>query len=109
MQPRQPAKILRLHFSKHEKYEGQPLHEAIIAKCQELSIAGATAFRGLEGFGESAALHRHHLFAQDEPILLTIVDSEENIRRLLPVLEEMMDTGLIALSDVEIATIRKTS
>src|SRR3954454_7859684 len=99
MQPRQAAKILRLHFSEQDTYEGRPLHEAIIAKCQELSIAGATAFRGLAGFGVSAAIHRHHRFAIEEPILLTIIDSDENILRLLPELEEMMGTGLIAISD----------
>jgi PII-like signaling protein len=108
MQPRQPAKILRLHFSEQDKYDSKPLHEVILAKCQELSIAGAMVFRGFEGYGESATIHRHHLIGHDEPIIVTIIDSDENIRRVLPALEEMMDTGLIAISDVEIAAIRKT-
>ncbi len=105
MQPSRPAKILRLHFSEHDKYGGKPLYEAIVQKCRELSIAGATVFRGLEGYGESTEIHRHHLLTHDQPIVVTIIDSEENIRRLLPVIEEMMDTGLIAISDVEVARI----
>src|SRR5437016_1250267 len=108
MQPSRPAKLLRLHFSERDKYRGKPLYEAIVQKCRELSIAGATVFRGLEGYGESAEIHRHHLVVHDQPIVVTIIDSEENIRRLLPVIEEMMDTGLIAMSDVQVARIAKT-
>jgi len=107
MQPSHPAKLLRLHFSENDKYQGKPLYEAVVEKCRELSIAGATVFRGLEGYGESAEIHSHHLVGHDQPIVVTIVDSEENIRRLLPVVEEMLDTGLIAISDVEAARITK--
>jgi uncharacterized protein len=108
MEPARPAKLVRLHFSESDKYEGKPLYEAIVEKCRELSIAGATVFRGLEGYGESAEIHRSHLIAHDLPIAVTIVDSSENIQRLLPVLEGMMDKGLIAISDVEIQRIRKS-
>jgi PII-like signaling protein len=66
-----------------------------------LKIAGATVFRGLEGFGETAEIHRHHLVRKDQPIVVTIVDTEENLARLIPEVEEMMDTGMIATSDVE--------
>jgi PII-like signaling protein len=108
MQPRQPAKILRLHLSEQDKYDGKPLYEAIVGKCHELSVSGAMVFRGLEGYGESAEIHRRHLVGNDAPIVVTIIDSDENIRRLLAVLEEMTDTALIAISDVEIARVRKT-
>jgi uncharacterized protein len=108
MEPARPAKLVRLHFSESDKYEGKSLYEAIVEKCRELSIAGATVFRGLEGYGESAEIHRSHLIGHDLPIAVTIVDSSENIQRLLPVLEEMMDKGLIAISDVEIQRMRKS-
>ena len=107
MQPRQSAKIMRLHLSEQDQYDGKRLHEVIVGKCQELSLSCAMVFRGLEGYGESAAIHRQHLLGHDAPIVVTIIDSDENIRRLLPVLEQMMDTGLIAISDVEIAKIQK--
>ena len=107
MKPGRPGKILRLHFLERDKYDGQPLYEAIVHKCQELSIAGATVFRGLEGYGESAQIHKSHLMTHDLPIVVTIIDSEENIRRLLPTVEEMMDKGLIALSDVEMFRVEK--
>ena len=109
MQNYQPAKLLRLHFTEHDRYQGKALYQAIVDKCLELKIAGATVFRGLEGFGDTAEIHRSHIFTHDLPIVVQIVDSEENIQRLLPIVEEMMDKGLIATSDVSILRIQKTA
>jgi PII-like signaling protein len=103
-----PAKILRLHFSEHDRYRGKPLYEAVVEKCRELHIAGATVYRGLEGYGETAEMHRSHLLTHDLPIVVSIVDSVENVARLLPVVEEMMDKGLIAMSDVEMIRIQRS-
>ena len=104
----QRAKLLRLIFSESDRYQGKPLYDAIVTKCREMKIAGATVFRGLEGYGGSAEIHRSHLLTHDLPIVITIVDSPEEIDRLLPVVEEMMDQGLIAVSEVDIARIQKT-
>ena len=95
------AKLLRLHFGESDRYNGRPLYEAIVNRCKELKIAGATVFRGLEGYGETAEIHRHHLIRKDQPIVVTIVDTAENLARLIPEVEEMMDTGMIATSDVQ--------
>ena len=94
MRTTKPARLLRLHFSARDRYHGQPLYEAIVRRCKELQIAGATVFAGLEGYGESAGIDPH-------PIVVTIVDTAENVARLIPELEVMMDTGIIATSDVE--------
>jgi PII-like signaling protein len=104
-----PAKLLRLHFTERDRFEGKPLHEAIVEKCRELKIAGATVFRGLEGYGDTAAIHRSHVMRHDLPIVVQIVDSAENIERLLPVLEAMMDRGLIAISDVSTKRVQKAA
>jgi uncharacterized protein len=104
----QPAKLMRLHFSEHHRYKGKPLFEAIVEKCLELKIAGTTVLRGLEGFGGMAQIHRSHLLTHDLPIVVTIVDSAESIERLAPIVEEMMETGLIAVSDVQIKRIQKS-
>jgi PII-like signaling protein len=101
------AKLLRLHFGESDEYNGKPLYEAIVNRCKELRIAGATVFRGLEGYGETAEIHRHHLIGKDQPIVVTIVDTQENLGRLIPEVEEMMDTGMIATSDVEYVRIEK--
>jgi PII-like signaling protein len=108
MQTYQRAKLLRLHFTERDRYQGRPLHEAVVEKCRELKIAGATVFRGLEGYGDTAEIHRSHLVRHDLPIVVQIVDSAENIQRLVPVVEEMMDKGLIAISDVDVIRIQKT-
>jgi PII-like signaling protein len=101
------AKLLRLHFGESDQYNGKPLYEAIVNRCKELKIAGATVFRGLEGYGETAEIHRHHLVRKDQPIVVTIVDTPENLERLIPEVEEMMDTGMIATSDVDYMRIEK--
>jgi PII-like signaling protein len=109
MQNYQPAKLLRLHFTERDRHQGKPLYEAIVNKCLELKIAGASVFRGLEGYGDTAEIHRSHILTHDLPIVVQIVDSEENIRRLLPVVEDMMDKGLIAMSEVNVLRIQKTA
>jgi uncharacterized protein len=107
MRTAKKAKLLRLHFCESDQYDGKPLYEAIVNRCRELKIAGATVFRGLEGYGETAEIHRHRLVKKDQPIVVTIVDTPENLGRLIPEVEEMMDTGLIATSDVEYLRIEK--
>ncbi|MEN6603946.1 MAG: DUF190 domain-containing protein [Bryobacteraceae bacterium] len=101
------ARLLRIHISEADQFQGKPLYEAIVAKCRELQIAGATVLRGLEGYGETAQIHKAHLTHSDRPILISIVDTAENIERLAPVVEQMMDTGLLAASDVEVIRVQK--
>jgi uncharacterized protein len=108
MQELQPAKLLRLHITERDQHQGKPLYEAIVQKCRDLKIAGATVFRGLEGFGDTAEIHRSHLISHDLPIVIQVVDTEENIQRLLPAVEDMMDKGLIAISDVQTLRVQKS-
>src|ERR1035437_9308661 len=102
-----PARLLRIQIAEGDRFQGKPLYEAIVARCRELKIAGATVLRGLEGYGESAEMHRSHLARRDQPILISIVDSPDNLARLVPAVEEMMDTGLIAVSDVQVVRVQK--
>jgi uncharacterized protein len=98
------AKMLRIHFGEDDKWNGKPLYRAIVEKCRELDIAGATVFRGIEGYGASTLIHRSHLlsFSSDAPIMVSVIDSEEKVQRLLPHLDEMVREGLIAISEVEV-------
>ena len=61
-------------------------------------------YRGIEGYGASTIIRRSHMlhFSSDAPILVQIIDTEENIQRLIPALDEMVAEGLIAMSDVEV-------
>src|SRR5271170_7342859 len=98
------ATMLRVHFGEDDKWEGRPLYRAFVEKCRELDIAGATVFRGIEGYGASTLIRRpHHLsFSHDAPLMVSVIDSEENIQKLLPFLDEMLGEGLIAISNVEV-------
>ncbi len=102
-----PAKLLRIHISESDRREGKPLYEAIVEKCRQMKIAGATVFRGIEGYGEKAEIHRPHMVHHHQPVLITVVDSPENVARLVPVVEEMMDTGVLAISDVTVIRVQK--
>ncbi len=98
------ARMLRIHFGENDKFENRPLYRAIIEKCKELDIAGATVLRGIEGYGASTLIRRsHHLsFSHDAPVMVSVIDSEEKIEKLLPILDRMVDEGLIAMSEVEV-------
>jgi PII-like signaling protein len=98
------AKMLRLYFGEDDQWQGRPLYQAIVERCRQLDIAGATVYRGIQGYGASTRIRRRHLlsFSSDAPILVQIIDTEENIKRLIPALDEMVSEGLIAMSDVEV-------
>lgn len=98
------AKMLRIHFGEDDKWKGKPLYLAIVEKCRDLDIAGATVFRGIEGYGASTLIRRaHHFsFSHDAPIMVTVVDTNENIQKLAGVLDAMVDEGLIVITNVEV-------
>lgn len=98
------AKMVRVHFGEDDKWNDKPLYRAIVEKCRELDIAGATVFRGIEGYGASTLIRRpHHLsFSHDAPVMVTVIDSDDKIQKLLPILDQMVAEGLIAISDVEV-------
>jgi PII-like signaling protein len=98
---------MRIHISESDRFGDKPLYEAIVARCREMKIAGATVYRGVEGYGETAEMHKPHLTRRDQPVVISIVDSADNLARLAPVVEEMMDTGLFAVSDVRVIRVQK--
>jgi uncharacterized protein len=100
-----PGKLLRLYVNEQDEYNGKPLYEAIVARCQELKLAGVTVFRGLEGFGETAELHRPHLLGHDQPIVITVIETPDRAAQALPALQQMMGSGVIAVTDVDVTVV----
>jgi len=98
------AKRLRIYIGETDRWKGQPLYHAIVAKAKELDMAGASVFRGLEGYGANSRIHTARIvdLSSDLPILVEIVDSEEYIAKLLPYLDAMVQEGLVTLDDVEV-------
>jgi PII-like signaling protein len=99
-----PARMLRIHFGEDDRWLGKPLHEAILAKCEELAIAQAVVFRGIEGYGSASRIRhaRNWPLSKDAPIQLSIVDTEEKIATLVPFLDAMVEEGLVASSSVQV-------
>lgn len=99
------ATMLRIHFGEDDRWQGKPLYRAIVEKCRELDIAGATVFRGIEGYGASTLIRKpHHLlsFSHDAPVMVSVIDSDDKVRKLIPQLDAMVADGLIAISEVEV-------
>jgi PII-like signaling protein len=99
-----PARMLRIHFGEDDRWHGKPLHEAILAKCAELGIAEAVVLRGIEGYGSASRIrHANHWpLSKDAPIQMSIIDTEDQIARLTPYLDTMVEEGLVAASSVEV-------
>lgn len=98
------AKMLRVYFGEDDTWNGKALYRAIVEKCRELDIAGATVLRGTAGYGASSLIRRSSAFSlsHDAPVMVSIVDSDEKIQKLLPFLDEVFGEGLVAVSDVEV-------
>ncbi len=103
--------MVRMYFGERDKWQGKPLHEAIFAKCQELGMAEAIVYRGIEGYGTSTRIRhaRHWTFSKDAPIMVSIIDTEEQIAKLIPHLDEMIQEGLIATSRVDVIRYARTA
>ena len=105
MQIPKQAVLLRIFIGEDDKFGTSPLYQAIVLKARELHLAGATVSRGAMGFGKSSRLHTAKILrlSDDLPLVVEIVDSEDNINRFLPALDQMMTTsGLITLEKVQV-------
>ena len=98
------ATLLRLFVGERERYGHQPLYEAIVLKAREHGLAGATVLRGIVGYGHSSKLHTAKILrlSEDLPLVIEIVDSDEHIEEFLPVLDDMMSSGLVTLEKVRV-------
>lgn len=98
------GQLLRIYIGEQDKYQHRPLYEAIVFKARELGMAGATVLRGPMGFGAHSHLHTAKILrlSEDLPVLIEIVDKEDNIQAFLPVLEEMVRDGLVTMEKVHI-------
>jgi len=104
MQIPKDAVLLRLFFGENDRFEHQPLYEAIVQKAREMHLAGATVLRGPMGYGHSSRLHTAKILrlSFDLPIVVEIVDTEAKINDFLPTLDGMMSSGLITLEKVQV-------
>ena len=98
------AVLLRIFLGENDRWQGQPLYEAIVLKAREMHLGGATVLRGPMGFGHSSRLHTAKILrlSEDLPFVVEIVDTEEKIKGFVEAIDPMMGSGLITLEKVQV-------
>jgi uncharacterized protein len=109
MQLPEEAVLLRVYVGESDRWQRQPLYEAIVLKARELHLAGATVLRGPMGFGAASRIHTAKILrlSMDLPIVIEIVDTDEKVQALLPFLDEMMGGGLVTLEKIKVIHYRQ--
>ena len=102
------AILLRIFIGESDRWENQPLYEAIVLKARETHLGGATVLRGPMGFGKTSRLHtaKSLQLSMDLPLIIEIVDSEEKINAFLPILDGMIAGGLVTMEKVKVLQYR---
>lgn len=98
------AKLMRIFIGESDRWQEQPLHEALIRAMRANDLAGATVYRGILGYGAHRRVHKQKplLLSQDNSIMISVVDTEEKLKEVLPIIDKMVQEGLVVLSDVDI-------
>ena len=104
MQIPNQAALLRIYIGESDHWRHKPLYEALVLAAREAKLAGATVLRGPMGFGKSSRLHTAKILrlSMDLPLVIEIVDSEENISAFLPTLDQMIGGGLVTMEKVKV-------
>jgi len=102
------ALLLRVFIGESDQYQSKPLYEQIVLKARELNLAGATVLRGIMGFGAESRIHTAKLLelSVDLPMVIEIVDTEENIDKLMPFIDETVKEGLVTLEKMRVIKYR---
>ena len=98
------AKLMRIFIGENDKWRDKPLHSALVESMRANDIAGVTVYQGILGYGANRRIHKDsamHL-SHDRPVMLSVVEAEEKLQAYLPLLDDMVQQGLVVLSDVEV-------
>jgi PII-like signaling protein len=100
--------LLRIFIGESDKHKGKPLYEQIVLKARELHLAGATVLKGQMGFGADSRMHSAKILriSEDLPIVIELVDTEENLNKLLPFIDRVVTEGLVTLEKVRVIKYR---
>lgn len=96
--------LARIFIGESDKWHHQPLSVALLERLRKEGFAGATVFHGVAGFGARSVLHTTHLLrlSEDLPVVIEVVDSQEHVDRLIPILDEMVGEGLVTLEKARV-------
>ncbi len=95
---------LKIFIGETDHHKGKPLYEQIVLKARELNLAGATVCRGIMGFGANSRIHTAKVLrlSEDLPVVIEIIDTEENLKKLWPFLDEVVQEGLITVEQTRV-------
>lgn len=98
------ARLMRIYMGESDRCEGEPLYEAIVKRLRLMDIAGATVYQGILGYGAKGHTHKEARlpFSHDQPVMISVVDTEEKLNQAIDAIEPMMLDGIIVLSDVDV-------
>ena len=103
IEKRGPAKLIRVFLGEADRWNGDPLYDAIVKRLRMMNVSGATVYRGILGYGAKGHTHKKGLLhlSRDLPVMISIVESAERVDEIRTVVESMMTDGLIVISDVD--------
>jgi PII-like signaling protein len=98
------AQMMRIYLGEADRWNDEPLYEAIVKHLRMMDISGATVYRGILGYGAKGHTHKERLLhtSRDLPIMIAVVDTEPKLAAASEAIEEMLEDGLIVLSEVDV-------
>jgi PII-like signaling protein len=97
------AQMMRIYLSEEDRWQDKPLYKALVEAMRANDIAGVTVYRGILGYGAHRRLHKDKpLVATSHAVMLSAVDTAEKLRDLLPIIDQMVEEGLVVFSDVDV-------
>ncbi|QWR78666.1 DUF190 domain-containing protein [Candidatus Magnetomonas plexicatena] len=101
---RYAAKVLQIMINENDKWEGQPMTEALLKRFAMEEITGVTVFKGITGYGSHKEIHKHRFFSLTDglPVLMVIVETEDKMERALQAIDDMLKEGIVSVCDVNV-------
>ena len=105
------AVLLKIYIGENDKYNHKPLYEEILKEARRLKLAGATVIKGIAGFGADSHMHTSKILMLSEnlPLIIEIVDTKENIEKIIPFLNETVTDGLVIQENVAVVSAKSES
>jgi len=96
--------LMRVFIGEADRWQGKPLYQALVELFREEGLAGATVVKGVMGFGAHSLIHSDRILrlSSDLPVIIELIDAQEKIDRILPVLDEMLSGGMVTLEKARV-------
>jgi PII-like signaling protein len=98
------AQMMRIYLSEEDRWGDMPLYEALVQAMRANDIAGVTVYRGILGYGAHRRIHKDRplLSTHHGSVMLSAVDTAEKLHAILPLVDRMVEEGLVVFSDVNV-------